>query len=139
MFILDVGVFRRNFIEDLMEESISHLHDVVFGKASDLLAVIAAGILERITYDLFRTRSGDQFQTLNDLFSLSVLDAGVKVLLILTHDHDIHVGMFRLDKGVIGDARANICIETKSFSHCNVETLEATALRCSDWRFQKHL
>src|SRR5260370_41877406 len=46
--------------------------------------------------------------------------------------------MFCLYKGVIGDARANVCVETKSFSHCNVEALVTATLRRSDRRFQKY-
>ena len=77
MFIFNVGIFCRDFIEDFMKQTVSQFHDVVFGKAGDLLAVVATGVFESVTHNFFRAGPRNQLQALSNLLGLPVLNAGV--------------------------------------------------------------
>ena len=101
------GYSARDLVEDLVEQAVGHLHDVVFGEARDLLAVVARART--------RTRSARSSRSRAAMISLrhcvtscglAVLDAGVEVFLVLADDHDVHLGMLGVDERVVGDARA---------------------------------
>ena len=67
MFFFELRILRADLIEDLVEQTIGHLHDVVFGEARHLLAVVPARILKRVAHDFFRTGPADQLQALHHL------------------------------------------------------------------------
>ncbi len=56
VLIRNFRILGRDLIEDLVEETVGHLHDVVFGEAGDLLAPMLPRQLERIAHDLLRPR-----------------------------------------------------------------------------------
>ena len=62
VFLFDVGIFGADFVEDLVEEAVGHLHDVVFGEAGDLLAVVLHGVLEGVADDLLAAGAGDELE-----------------------------------------------------------------------------
>ena len=64
---VDIGILRRDLIEHFVEEAVGDLHDVVFREARDLLAVVPAGVLERIAHDLLASAAGDQLEALSDI------------------------------------------------------------------------
>ncbi len=59
------GILRADLVEDLVEEAVGHLHDVVFREAGDLLAVVAARVLERVAHDPLAAAAGDELQALH--------------------------------------------------------------------------
>ena len=59
-FLLDVGIFGGDLVEDLVEEAVGHLHDVVLHEAGDLLAIVQARVLEGVADDLLAARPRDQ-------------------------------------------------------------------------------
>src|SRR5688572_29944765 len=67
-----------------------------------------------------------------------MLDARVKIFFVFTDDHDVHAGVPRLNEWRVRNARPNIRVETKRLTHGHVKTLEATTLRCRNWRLQKN-
>ncbi len=89
--VLDIGIFRGDLIEDAVEETIGQLHDVVLHEAGDLLAIVAACILEGVANDLFAAGAADQLEALHHIVCLAILDAGIKVFFVLTHDHHVHI------------------------------------------------
>src|SRR6185369_14017706 len=123
VLVLDLRILGRDLIEDFMEETVGHLHDVVFGEAGDFFATVLPRQLERVAYDFFRTRPRDQLAALYHFRAYLILDARIEVLFVLAHDHDVHVGMFGLDERIIGDARPHIGIEAEPLARGDVETL----------------
>jgi hypothetical protein len=61
-----------------------------------------------------------------------MLDARVKILFVLAHDHDIHDRMLGVDERMIRNARAYIRIQSESFPHRHVQAFVSAALRSSD-------
>ena len=108
VFVLDVLVLRGDFVKDLVEETVGHLHDVVFGEAGDLLAAVAARVLEGIAHDLLAAGPGDELQALHGARAELVLDAGVAIFFVLAHDHQVHARMQRVDERVVGNARPHV-------------------------------
>src|SRR6185369_412544 len=98
---------------------------------------VPARVLKRVTNDLFRSRTRDQFQTLHDLVRLPVLDPGVKILFVLTHNYDVHHWMLRLDERMIRDARTYVGVQPEHFTNSYIQALVATALRRGDGRLKK--
>ena len=98
MLILNIRVFGRDLIENLMEQTIGLLHDVVFGETCHLLTTIFLGIFKCISDDLFTAGTADQFQALYHFIGLLVLDTGIKIFFIFPDDHQIHIGVLRRDK-----------------------------------------
>src|SRR6185369_15321315 len=135
MLVFDVSVFSRDLIEDFVKQTVGQLHDVVFREARDLLAIVSSRILKRVTNDLFGPRPRNQFQTLNDLIRLAMLDTRIKIFLVLAYHDYVHHRMFRLDERVIRNARPYIGVQTKHLSNSYVETLVAAALRRGDGCF----
>src|SRR5262245_17470143 len=99
---------------------------------------MAPGILKGIADDLLAAGAADQLEALHHVMSLAILDAGIKILLVLADDDYIHVRMFRIDKRVIGNTGTHVGIETKHGPGCDVEALVATPLGCSDGSFEKY-
>jgi hypothetical protein len=97
---LDLGVLGSDLLEHLVEETVGHLHDVVLGEAGDLLAVVAAGVLEGVADDALAAGSADELEALVDLVGLAVLDAGVEVLFVLADDHHVHAGCLVATNGL---------------------------------------
>ena len=122
-----------------MKQTVGSFHHVVFGEARDLLPVVAASVFESVTNNLFRSRTRDQFQTLNNLPGLLVLDTGVKILFVLAHYHNVHYRVFSIDKRMIGDARPYIGIQAKDFPNSHIQAFETTALRSGDRCLKKDL
>ena len=58
VLLFEIRIFGADFIEDLVEETVGHLHDVVFGEAGDLLAVVLAWRTRRRSGRSFRSRGG---------------------------------------------------------------------------------
>ena len=139
VLVLDVRILRGDFVEDLVEQAVGHLHDVVFGEAGDLLAVVAARVFERVADDLFAARPRDQLEALHDFRAELVLDARVEILFVLAHDHHVHVGMLGVDERMIGNARPHVGVEAQRLARGDVEALEAAALRGGDGRFRETL
>ena len=120
-----------------MEQPVGHLHDVVFHEAGDLLAVVPAGVFEGVADDLLAARPRDQLDARGHFRRELVFDAGVQILLVLAHDHHVHVGMLGVDERVIGNARPHVGIQAQGLAGGHVEALEAAALRRGDGSLQK--
>ena len=90
-------------------------------KQVTFLAVELFRVLESVPDDLFGTRTRDQFETFLDLIGLAVLDTGVRIFFVFADDDDVHDRVLRLNERVIRDARADVGVQAKSLSHCNVE------------------
>ena len=121
-----------------MKQTVGLLHDVVLREAGDLLAIVAARILEGVAHDLLRARARNELEALHDFVGLLVLDAGVEILFVLAHNHEIHLRMLGVDVGVVRNARANVGVEAERLAGRDVEALEAAALRRRDRRFEEH-
>ena len=121
VFFLEFRIFRADFIEDLVEQAVGELHDVVFGEAGDLLAVVAARVLEGVADDLLAARAADELQALVDFVGLPVLDAGVQILFVFAHDHHVHARMLGLDVRVIGDAGPHVGVKAERLARGDVE------------------
>src|SRR5216683_1436601 len=72
------------------------------------------------------------------LVGLAIFDAGIKVLFIFTHDHDVHAGMLCFDKRMIRNARPHVGVEAEGFAHGDVETLVTSTLRRRNWGLKKN-
>src|ERR1017187_10570032 len=139
MFFLDGRVIGADLVEDLVEHAVRHLHDVVFSEAGDLLAVVLQRVFEGVTGDALGARPGDDLQALHDGVAELVLHAGVTILFVLAHDDDVHVGVLGFDEGVIGDAGADVGIESEHLARGDIEALEAATLRGGDGGFVEDL
>ena len=139
VLILDMRILDRHFIEDLMEESIGHLHNVVFGECRDLLAAVRLGVFECVTHDAFTAWPGDQLEALEHFVGLTVLNTGVEILLILTNDHHVHIWMLCSNKRGVGRAGPYVRIQSEGLPHCHIQALESATLRCGDRCLEKHL
>src|SRR5687767_734364 len=137
MLLLDSRIFGADFVEDPMEEAVAELHDVVFREAGDLFAIIGNGVLEGVAYDFLGAGAGDDFEALDHLVGLLMLDAGVEVFFVFAYDNDIHARMLRLDVRMIGDAGADVGIESERLASGDVEALETAALRGGDGGLQE--
>ena len=62
VLLLDLRILCADLVEDLVEQAVGHLHDVVFGEAGDLLAVVLDGVFEGVADDLLAARPRDQLQ-----------------------------------------------------------------------------
>ena len=71
VLVLDVRIFGGDLVEDLVEQTVGHLHDVVLHEAGDLLAVVAARVLEGVAHDLFAAGPRDQLDARMSLPALS--------------------------------------------------------------------
>ena len=67
VLVLDLRIFGADLVEDLVEQAVGHLHDVVFGEAGDLLAVVQRGVFEGVADDLLAARPRDQLEALHHL------------------------------------------------------------------------
>ena len=77
MLIFDFWILFGNFIKYLVKQTIGLLHDVVFGEASDLFAVLLFRIFKSVSNNFLATRSADQFKTLYHFVGLLVFDTCV--------------------------------------------------------------
>jgi len=116
-----------------MEQTIGHLHNVVFGESRHLLAVIADGVLEGVTHDLLATGTGDELETLIDFIRLPVLDTCVEVFFIFADDDQIHDRMLGPHVGAVAHAGAHIGIKAQRLAGGHIDALEARSL----WRRQR--
>src|SRR6266699_2839011 len=69
---------------------------------------------------------------------LAILDAGIKVFLVLTNDDDIHVRMLGIDKRIVGNTGSYIGIESQHDAGGDVEALVPATLWSGDGSFQKY-
>src|SRR6202167_2304014 len=134
----DVRILHGDFVEDLVGETVRHLHDVVVGEAGDLLTAVAARVFESVAHDLFAAGPGDQLQALHGAGAELILDAGVAIFFVLAHDHQVHARMQRVDERVIRNAWAYIGIEAERVAGGDVHALEAAAVRRGDGGLQEH-
>ena len=58
----------------------------------DAEVAVVARVFESVANDLFRTGARNQFQALSYLIGLAILDSGVQIFFVLTHDHDVRGG-----------------------------------------------
>src|ERR1039458_7586200 len=137
--LLDVRVLRADFVENLVEQAVGHLHDVVLHEAGDLLAIVAARVLERVAHDLFAARPRNELDAGHHFGAHPVLDPGVQVLFVLPDDHHIHIGVLGVDEGVVRDARPHVGILAQRLARGHVEALEAAALGRGDRSLQEDL
>lgn len=107
----DVRIFGTDFVEDRVEKTVGHFHDIVFCEAGDFFAVIEFGILKGVTDDAFAARAGNEFEALNDVGCLLVFNACVEVFFIFADDDDVHAGLFGFNKGGVGDGGADVGVE----------------------------
>ena len=137
MFVFNVWIVCGDLVKHFVKEAIGKLHDVVFRKASDFFAIVAARIFKGMSHNLFRSRTRNQLQTLKHLFSLPVLDTGIEILFIFTNDHDVHNRMFGIDEGMIGNAGANVGVKAQRLANGHVQALVAATLGRGNGRFKK--
>ena len=71
--------------------------------------------------------------------ALAIFDASIEVLFVLTDDHYIHIGVFGINKRVVGHARADIGVQPKSCACGDIEALVASTLWRSDRCLEKNL
>ena len=65
VLFLDIRVLRADLVEDLVEETVGHLHDVVFREAGDLFAAVLLGVFESEADDLFAAGARDELEALH--------------------------------------------------------------------------
>src|SRR5207245_7584342 len=123
--------------KDLVEETVGHLHDVVFGEARDLFAIVLARVYKRVAHDLLASRPRDELQALYFVVCEPILDARVEILFVLADDHDIHDVMLGFDEWVIRNAWPHIGIKAQRLARSDVKALESAALRGGDGRFEE--
>src|SRR5712664_3368349 len=56
-FIGNVRIFGGDLVKNFVEQAVRLLHNIVFNKAGDFLAVIGTSILKGVAHDLFGTRA----------------------------------------------------------------------------------
>ena len=138
MLVHNLRVLCRDLIEDFVEETVGHLHDVVFGEAGDLFAVVLLRVLEGVAHDLFAAGARDQLDALDFIVGETILDSGVEILLVLAYDDHVHFFVPGLDERVIRNTGTDIGVETQCFARSDVQALESPALRRGDGGLQKN-
>ncbi len=68
-----------------------------------------------------------------------VFDARVEILFVLANDDHVHLGVFGVDEGMVGNARAHVGVQAQRLAGGDVEALETAALRGGDGRLQEDL
>ncbi len=138
VLLLELRILGADLVEDLVEEAVGELHDVVLGEAGHLAPAVGAGIFERIADDLLGAWPGNELQALEHLVGLPVLDAGIQVLFVLAHDHDVHLRMPGGDERRVRSAGPHVGVEPERLAHGDVEALEPAALGGGDRRLVEH-
>ena len=69
---------------------------------------------------------------------LTILNAGIQILFIFADDNHIHIGVLGSDKGVVGNAGTDICIESKCCARGDIEALVTTTLWCRNWGLEEY-
>jgi len=98
---------------------------------------VPARIFEGIAHDLLAAGARDQLDARSDFRRQLILNAGVQILFVLAHDHDVHIRVLGVDERVIGDAWPHIRVLAQRLARGHIEALESAALRRGDGRFEK--
>lgn len=98
--VLDVGILLGDPAGRLEEAAVRNLHDVGLVNGRDLLASVAARVLEGVAGESFGGLDGDDFHRLDDALHALVLQHGVLALGVLTDHHQVDVLMVRADTRV---------------------------------------
>ena len=98
---------------------------------------MAARVLERVPHDLLAAGAGDELEALDDLVGLSVLDAGVEVLLVLADDHHVHPRVPRGHEWRMTDARPDVGVQAERLAQRHVQALVAAAGGRRDRRLEE--
>ena len=138
MLLFDLGILGADLLEDLVEEAVGHFENVVLGETGDLLPVVLQGVLEGVADNLLGSGPRDDFQRMHLVGAGLVLDAGVEVLFVFAHDHDVHRRVLGADERVIGDAGPNVGIESEGLSGGDVQALVTPALRRGNGSFEEN-
>ena len=91
----NVGVLQFHLVEDSVEHTIRMLHDVILGHTSHFIATVSSSIFKGVTNNFFTARIRNQFQCLNYLTGLLVLNTGIQIFFIFPYNHHIHQGKVR--------------------------------------------
>ena len=120
------------------EQAVAHLHDVGLVHGGHPLAAVLHGVLEGESRHARRGVLGDDLQALDDAGHDLVLEAGVEILGVLPHDHEIDAlvpGRHRRD---VPD-RPQIGEEVERLSQSDVDAGEAAADRRRHRPLERHL
>eukprot|EP01137_Pigoraptor_chileana_P032186 Opistho-2@21176 len=123
---LDHGIKCRHLLARVKEETVSKLHDVCLVDRSDLLPVIASGVIKRILCNANRVFAGDDLERLNDAGNRLMLETAVLSLGVLTNNNEIDVVVA---SGISRNAPAldDISKEIKFLAKDHVKALVAAA------------
>ena len=117
----DIGIFGRHALEDPLHHALGHLHDIGLGRAGELLAPLGLGQREGEADDALAARLGDELEALGGAGALHMLDAGIEVLDVLPHDHEVDATAREggADAGQFPH-RADIAVELKKLAEGDV-------------------
>ena len=61
MISVNLGILLAYLVENFVEETIGHLHNIILGETRDALATIGTGIFKGVAHYFFGARAGDKF------------------------------------------------------------------------------
>ena len=115
LFVLDVGILRRDVADGFQEKSVRELHNIGFMDGVNFLSAFAFGVLESEVRDLRGCFFRDDLQAFDDAGNDFVFQSGIEIFRIFANQNDIHVFKTRFHSGKILD-RPDIGVKIERFS-----------------------
>ena len=128
----DIRIMRRDVLHALEEEPVAHLHDVRLVHGRDAFSAMAARVVEREFRNARRRLERDDLQALDHARHDLVLEAGIEILGVLAHDHEIHALIARGDRRNVPD-RPQVREQFQRLPQADVHARESAA----HWRRQR--
>jgi hypothetical protein len=123
-----LSTIRGDFAAALEEQAIAHFHDVGFVDRGDLRAAVTARVLEGGPGDSRRGVAGNDFEAFDHPWDDLMLEAGVKVLRILTKDRDVDRQVMKAGLQTRQHADGpEIGVETELLAQRDIDALVAAA------------
>ena len=134
----NVRVLAPDLVKHFVKEAVGEFHDVVLRHARHMLAPVDSRVLERVADDPFAAGTRDELEALIHFVRLPVLDAGIEILFVLPHDHEVDTGVLGRDVRIEAHAGAHVGVEPQRLANGHVERLEPTSLRRGDRALEEH-